>query len=199
MQQFVIPFVAYVLVPIISSLLKLNPTLAQLLKVIIVAGLIFHYRKHYKLIFMLDGWSAISGLVIFVIWVGLEGFYPFVLGVPQAPPTDKSYVLLRLISSILIAPVIEEFFTRYFLNRIIQSKNWEKVPLNKFTLTSFTITVLFFGLSHNRWLPGIITGLILNLVLMKTKRIETCVLAHAIANLALAIYVITTQNWILWG
>jgi len=199
MRQFVFPFAAYIFVPIGSVLLKIDPTLAQLLKIILVGGLIFYYRKNYKLKFMLDGWGTISGLAIFVIWVGFEGLYPFIFGAPQAPPTNDSYVILRLIGSVLIAPVIEEFFTRFFLNRIIQSNHWEKVPLNKFTLTSFTITVLFFGLSHNRWLPGIISGIILNLVLMKTKKIESCVLAHAVANLALGIYVITTQNWILWG
>ncbi len=199
MLPFILPFAAYVLVPLISELLKVDPTADQLAKLLIVGLLLFYYRKHYKLTRSINLISIAAGIIIFILWVGLEGLYPFFLGQPKVVQTDAYYVLLRLANGIIIAPVIEEFFTRYFLNRVLQSNDWEKIPINKFTLASFTITVLFFGLSHGRWLPGILTAIILNLLLMKTKSIEQCVYAHAIANFALAIFVFSTQNWVLWG
>ncbi|TAL55395.1 MAG: CAAX prenyl protease-related protein [Nanoarchaeota archaeon] len=197
MLPFVLPFLAYVFIPLVLQ--PFSPIIGQIAKLIVVAGLVFHYRKNYKLKLLLSPLGIAAGVLIAVIWIALEGHYPYFLGTPDIIPTDIPYLAMRFLNSILLAPVIEEFFTRYFLNRIIQEKDWKKVPIYRFTAASFIITALFFGLSHSRWLPGIITGIILNLLLIKTKKLEECIIAHATANLALGIYVISTHSWIFWG
>jgi len=110
---------------------------------------------------------------------------------------DILSIFPKLIISILLAPIIEEFFTRFFLLRFIISKKFKKVKPH-FTWPSFIITVLFFGFAHNRWLAGIITGILLNYLYYKRKEIGPCIVAHAVANLGLAIYVIYTGNWMFW-
>ena len=201
MLQYIAPFVAYLLVPMASSLLGIDPLIGQGAKFLVVGGLLLYFRENYSMKLKLDPASILSGLAIFALWVGLEGRYPFIefLGKPEMIPTDMPYLLLRLLTSILIAPIVEEFFTRFFLNRYLQGTDWEKIPLYKFTMMSFIFTVLFFGFMHVRWLPGLITALILNGLLIYTKRIEACIESHFVANLALGLYVILSQNWILWG
>ncbi len=99
---------------------------------------------------------------------------------------------------VLIAPIIEELFVRDFLNRIIVSKNFKKVPIGKFTVSSFVFTVLFFGFSHSMWLAGIVTGIAFNLYLMKVKKIESLIVVHSVTNLILFFYVMNTQKHFLW-
>ena len=107
-------------------------------------------------------------------------------------------IAFKLLGGILVAPLIEELFTRGFLLRfLIDPDKWEKIA-PKFTWFSFIVTVLFFGFSHNRWLAGLIVGIILNLLYIKTKRIENCIIAHAVANAALAAYVILINSWQFW-
>ena len=126
----------------------------------------------------------------------MEGFNPF--SIQEVHYYNTVEIILKLIISVVLAPVVEEVFTRFFLIRWLVEKNWKKVKLGKYTHLSFIVTVLFFGFSHNRWLPGLITGVILNLLLYKRKNIGSCVLAHGVANLALGIYVIYTGSWHFW-
>ncbi len=106
---------------------------------------------------------------------------------------------IRLVGSVLVAAFIEELFIRSFLLRVlIDPDKWAVVPVGTYTLGSFVVVVLFFGFAHFQWLPGILTGIILNLLLYKRKKIFSCVQAHAIANLMLFLYVTYTGSWFFW-
>lgn len=194
MKEYVIPFLAYILVvPLLSSF---NKGIAYPVHVFIMLIFLALFWKHYKLSFKFDFLAVLTGILIAVLWVLLADFYP--LFKIQFIPASTFFLVLKLMGFILIAPLIEELFTRSFLVRLIIDKNWKKVPIGKFTAASFIISVLFFGFSHNRWLPGLIAGILLNLLLYKQKRIESCIIAHFIANLLLAIYIIWTSSWQLW-
>lgn len=201
MLPYLLPLIAYIGVPLGAGALSLSPLITQAMKLAVVGALLIYFRKSYSFKPRLSWHAAIAGALIALIWVALEGNYPYLpfLGTPSAPLYDVPTALLHLINSILLAPIVEEFFTRYFLNRSLQAADWEKVPVWRFTAVSFIFTMLFFGLSHSRWLPGLITGAMLNLLLIMTRRFEDCVFAHAIANLAIGAYVMTSENYLLWG
>jgi CAAX prenyl protease-like protein len=55
-----------------------------------------------------------------------------------------------------------------------------------------------FGFEHNYILAGIMAGVAYNILLYKTRSLAQCVLAHAVTNLALAVYVVVTGNWQFW-
>ena len=199
MLKYIIPFLAYIgIVPLLS--LFNNPTIGYVLKVIVTGILILYYLKQYTELkqFKINYLAILTGLLIFIIWISLEGFYPRFAGEIFNPQGSIPLIILKLIGFILIAPLIEELFTKSFLLRVLIKQDFEKVPIGKFTWLSFIITVLFFGLAHNLWLPGIITGILLNLLLYKTKDIWACIQAHLIANIAVAIYVLSTSNWLFW-
>lgn len=190
------PFLAYVLIRPAAGFFT-NQYTAYALHVLVAVTLLAVFWKKYKLNFKFDFLAILVGAIIFLIWIGLEGFYPVLFKIEYVP-INAFFLISRLIGFLLIAPVIEELFTRSFLIRFIISNNWKKVPIGKYTLPSFIITVLFFGFSHSRWLAGIIAGVLLNLLLYKQKSIESCIVAHFTANLLLAIYVITTSSWFMW-
>ena len=204
--KYIIPFVLYIAITPLLGLFIDEPMYAgYVIKTILAAAALAYYWKKYKEIkFRFDLHAVLAGIVIFAIWVGIDGLYPhlgepspfnpFVFGGIQAG------ILLAFIlfGAIMIAPIIEELFVRSFLIRYIISEDFEKVKIGAYSLSSFIITVLFFGFSHNRWLAGIITGIILNLLLYKKKELNSCIIAHSIANLLLAIFVLSTGSWEFW-
>jgi len=200
---YLVPFILYISIPLLNFL-NIDQYLLYALRTIIIASLIIYFWKKYELKIKLDlqlFQSLVIGLLIFGIWISIDRFYPH-LGTSIYNPYESTFPLISIISKIVgmvfIAAIVEELFTRGFLMRILISKNWERVKIGTFTLFSFIVTVLFFGFAHERWLAGIITGIILNLWIYKKKDIFATITAHSTANLALAIYVLVTQNWSLW-
>ena len=192
MYPYMIPFLVYVFtIPFIGN------DYILVARIVILVGLLFYYRKYYKFKLEMDFFAVLIGIVIFLLWIFLEGHYPL-LGTTSYVPTSNLALFSRLFSFIIIAPVIEEFFVRNFLARIIISEHWEKVKLGTFTILSFTVTMLFFGFSHNRWLPGLIAGALLNYVVYKRKSMGSLIVAHSTANILLAVYILYTGSWLLW-
>lgn len=181
--------------------------IAYALRTIIVAFILLQFRSLYRELadFKLDGIAFCAGAVIFLLWIGLEGYYPMLFSAdihfdPSIFNANLMIILLiiRFIGSVFVASFIEELFTRSFLIRYAISPKWMDVPIGTYTFGSFAIVTLFFGLLHYRWLPGILTAIILNLLLYKKKNIFSCIQAHATANLFLFIYVVYTKTWYFW-
>ena len=85
-----------------------------------------------------------------------------------------------------------------FLIRWIINQDFKKVPIAQFTWLSFLLIVIFFGIEHHRWLVGMAAGAIYNGLLYRHKNLWSCIIAHAITNLALGVYVLITQQWGFW-
>lgn len=197
MKEHVILFFTYLLLPALFGLLLNQENIGLILKVVICAALILVFWKKIKFKFRIDILSVSIGVVIFLIWIFLEGHYP-ALGSSSYDPQSTLMIIVRLLSAIAIAPIVEELFTRDFMIRFLQGENWRKIPAGTFTWASFLITVFFFGFSHDRWLPGIIAGVLFNIIYYIKKDVGYCVTAHAVANLCLSAYVLNYGAWQYW-
>ena len=64
----------------------------------------------------------------------------------------------------------------------------------------FTVVTVGFGLAHSRadWIAAVITGALYNCVAYRTKSLSSCVLAHAITNLLLGLWIMKTRQWGFW-
>lgn len=208
---YVLPFAFYVLIGNITSLLfvgldEYHIYIGYTIRTIVVGYLLFKSISKYSELSgkyrRLDGTALLIGIIIFVLWVGLEGHYPTLFSSdtyydPTIFDTSTAIflILIRLVGSVLVAPLIEELFVRSFLVRYIINPKWENVPIGTYTFESFLIITLMFGFSHFQWLPGILTAVLLNLLLYNKKSVFSCVVAHATANLLLFIYVVYTNSW----
>lgn len=145
------------------------------------------------------------GLLVFALWIMMDWTFP-VSGSPQGfdptlfpqPGVQLFMTLFRVGGAVLVVPLMEELFWRSFLIRYIINPDFSKVPIGAFTWTSFLVTALLFGLEHHFIIAGIMAGIIYNLILYRNRSLIQCVLAHAVTNLALALYVITTGKWQFW-
>ncbi|MEA1908162.1 MAG: CAAX prenyl protease-related protein [Euryarchaeota archaeon] len=207
--KYVFPFAIYLVTgdltrAILPGFEEYHIYITYCLRTIAVGYILIRYRSLYTELtrWRLDGTSVIIGVLIFILWTGLEGLYPVFSSTD--PPYDPTIfdttasgflILARFAGSVLVAPFIEELFCRSFLMRYAVDARWQDVPIGAYTLGSFVIVTLFFGFSHFRWLPGILTAVLLNLLLYRTKNLSSCVAAHATANLLLLVYVVYTGEW----
>jgi uncharacterized protein len=149
--------------------------------------------------------SIVSGIAVFLLWIKMT--WPFaVFGTVQGyDPTSIqqgsariAVIASRLFGASIVVPIMEELFWRSFIVRYIIKPEFEKVQIGIFTITSFVISAILFGMEHNLWLAGIMAGVVYNFVLYKTKSITQCILAHAVTNGSLGVYVLSTQSWYFW-
>ena len=145
MKEYIILFFAYLItIPLLNTFL--DKQIAYAVHVLVAINLLVLFWKKYKLKFRLDMLAITTGVIIFLLWVVLENAYPIPYSIEYAP-LNSFFLVSKIIGFILIAPIIEELFIRSFFMRLIIGRDWEKVPIGKYTLTSFIITVLFFGLT----------------------------------------------------
>jgi uncharacterized protein len=151
--------------------------------------------------------SAALGLVVTVLWVGLDGRYPALplqgsrVGFDPhqlAGPAQLGFLAIRFFGLVVVVPLVEELFWRSFLIRWIVAPDFRRVPIGRVTPMAAAVTSALFALAHPEWLPALLTGLAWALLLKQTKSVSACLLSHAVANLALGIYVLSTGSWQFW-
>lgn len=197
------------------GLFTLDPATLQYLypiKTLTVGGLLYAFKKQYQELSFKDLadipatlLACAVGLLVFALWIKMDWTLG-AAGVPQGfdptllPGRNVQFAMtsFRIVGAVLVVPLMEELFWRSFLIRYIIDKNFDSIPLGAFTWASFLISVVLFGLEHHYILAGIMAGFFYNLLLYRTRSLAQCVLAHAVTNLALAIYVVATGKWQYW-
>ena len=198
-----------------QGLFKLEPTTLYYLypvKAMTVGCLLYLFKNRYSELVLNDLGNLPSTLVacsisllVFILWINM-GWTLGVAGVPQGfnpnllPGRNVQIVMtvFRIAGAVLVVPLMEELFWRSFLIRYIIDKDFDAVRIGTFTWVSFIFTVVLFGFEHNYILAGIMAGIFYNLLLYRTRSLAQCVLAHAVTNLALALYVVVTGKWQFW-
>ncbi len=152
--------------------------------------------------------GVIAGLVLFAVWVGIEKaiHYPHLGDRTAFNPNEKiadpalmtAFIAVRFFGLALLVPFMEELFWRSFGLRYASQTNFLDLPIGKFTLTGAGLTCAVFALAHPEWIAALIFAAAMTALVWKTKSIFACVVAHAVTNLALGIYVVTQGAWTLW-
>ncbi len=111
-----------------------------------------------------------------------------------------AFVAVRMIGAALVVPVMEELFWRDFLWRQILAPNdFKLAKVGEFGWAPFLIVPAVFALVHgNWWLSAVVWGLMIAVLLVTTKSLGACIIAHGVTNLLLAIYVLKTHDWAFW-
>jgi len=160
-----------------------------------------HFHRGYSGL----GWSWQSvamGVAVFGVWMMLEAASdtsPVEAGLAALPYWAAGiWLFFRVAGSVITVPVAEELAFRGYLIRKLIARDFENVPLNRFTWFSFLLSPVLFGLLHNRWLAGIIAGMLFALALYRRGQLGDAVVAHLAANALIAAYVHIYPKWALW-
>jgi len=211
----ILPFAAYLFFIVAGDVLERLGVAASVLlwlyplKIAAVALLLALFWRQYDELrpFRLSSTQALTalatGVVVLVLWVGLNADW-MIIGSPSGfdPHRDGRIdwllVAIRIFGAALVVPVMEELFWRSFLMRWIAAPNFESVEPSQLGFKSFVITVLLFGFEHNLWLAGIVAGAAYSLLYMRHRNLWSPILAHAVTNGLLGIWVVRTGNWSYW-
>lgn len=108
------------------------------------------------------------------------------------------FIAIRIAGLALVVPWVEELFWRGFLLRWTIDPEWEKVPVGEYSFFSCLVVTLMFTLAHPEWLAAAVYCLLLNGLLYWKRDLWLCIVAHAVSNFALAVYVLVWEAWWLW-
>jgi uncharacterized protein len=176
------------------------------------AMLIFWWRDYGELARQTwPSWTEVAlaiavGLLVFGVWIELDA--PWMsLSFEPAPPfvplnnagqLDWPLIAVRLAGAVLLVPMMEELFWRSFLLRWVQSPQFEALPPAQAGLRAVVISTFLFVLAHTLWLAAIVAGLAYAFLYMRSGKLWTAVLAHAVTNAALGLWVLKTGQWQFW-
>jgi CAAX prenyl protease-like protein len=211
----ILPFAAYLLFIVIGDLLERFGASAGVLrwlypaKVALVTVLLALFWRRYAELkrFPLSAAAiasaVVTGVVVLVLWVSLDAGWMIVGSSPGYDPRvdgriDWLLVAIRIAGAALVVPVMEELFWRSFLMRWIDAADFESVEPSQLSLKSFVITVLLFGIEHNLWLAGIVAGIAYGWLYKRYRNLWSPILAHAVTNGLLGLWVLRTGSWSYW-
>ncbi len=149
--------------------------------------------------------SIVVGLVVFKLWITLTEPW-MVLGEPAAGfrPVNADgelmwgLIVVRWVGAALLVPVMEELFWRGFLLRWVDNPDFEQVDPASVSLKAIALSTLVFMLAHTLWLGAIVAGLAYALLYRYTRSLWAAVLAHAVTNGVLGVWVVVFGNWDFW-
>ena len=217
-QARCVPFAAFMLLLAFRSLVPgdgswgFDPRWIYAITVLVVGSLLaWYWREYGELVKQTlpslaeTALAIIVGLGVFALWIRLDA--PWMqLGEPAATfvPVDANgqllwpLIALRWVGASLVVPVMEELFWRSFLMRWIRSPQFETVLPQQVGLKAIVLTTFVFTLAHTLWLAAIIAGLAYALLYVKSGKLWLPVIAHAVTNGGLGIYVVATGQWQFW-
>lgn len=149
--------------------------------------------------------SVVVGLAVFAAWIHLDA--PWMqIGQPTAAfvPLDAAgrldwpLIVVRWLGAALLVPVMEELFWRSFLMRWLQQPVFEGLDPQATGARAVLLSTFVFMLAHPLWLAAIVAGLAYALLYRATGRLWTAVIAHAVTNGALGIWVVASGQWQFW-
>jgi CAAX prenyl protease-like protein len=208
------PFVVFMAWLAVDKLLPLtNPAKELLRDAVLVAAIVGFSRR--VLPRRAPHWpaSVALGVLVCALWIapdnlfpGWRGFWLFQNSITghvatSIPPSNLTplMLVLRTTRAALLVPILEELFWRGWLPRWIQSSRFERVPLGQYTPLAFWATALLFAAEHGPfWEVGLLTGIIYNWWMRRTRSLGDLILAHAVTNLMLSLFVIETRQWAFW-
>ena len=149
--------------------------------------------------------ATAAGIAVFGLWINLDlswamlneprsGFDPRAAG----GNIDWGLAAVRIFGAAAVVPIMEELFWRSFILRWIDKSNFLRLPAAAASWRALAISAVLFGIEHNLWLAGILAGLAYGGLYMRSGTLWSPILAHAVTNLLLGLWVLATASWSFW-
>jgi hypothetical protein len=211
----IIPFALYMAFVVLEDLLgRLGWPPAQLrwlypVKAAAVLAALVWLWRHYGELRRFDlgargVFTAVAaGALVLALWLTLGAAWMTVgepTGFDPGPggAIDPLLVAVRLAGGALLVPVMEELFWRSFLLRWLHNPDFLRVDPAHVRLLAVVVTVLLFGVEHNRWLAGVAAGGVYCLLYMRSRSLWSAIVAHGVTNGLLGAWIIFTGQWSYW-
>jgi exosortase E/protease (VPEID-CTERM system) len=202
---YMMPLLAVLIAGIVSHAFASDFDWLYPLRLVAGVAMLAFYRRGLAKIDWRWSWRGPAvGVLIFAVWI--------VAAWLLLPPTTCPVILAstsalyrgvwitsRIVTSVLVVPIVEELAYRGFLMRRLISRRFELVAYRSVNWLALCVSASAFGLPHGvMWLPATVAGLAYGFVLIRRGRIGEAVIAHATTNLLIAAAVLGWNQWQLW-
>lgn len=169
---------------------------------------------------VLDQWGWITGGIGAVLWIGIcelhlessvlqmlslstdwlparEGVDPFITYAPGV--SLISFLIARFLLLAVCVPVAEELFLRGFLMRSVESEDWTELSLSSIGRRGVVAATIYAVATHpGEIIAAIVWFSLVTWMMFRTGKFWNCVVAHAVTNFLLGVYVCWAKAWYLW-
>lgn len=177
------------------------------------------WRDYARLPWRVQPLALLVGAVGVVLWVGITelrleprllgplglggfietgaraGYNPLV-ELKDSPALAWAFLGIRFLGLVLVVPIVEEMFLRGFLMRFITDQKWWSVPLTAVSTIAIAVTTAATMAMHPAELLAMLAWfLAVTWLMLRTGNLTDCIVAHAVTNLLLGIYVVSTGSW----
>jgi len=211
-SAYILPFATFLLFVAAGNYIPSLYAASYAARTVIVGAMLVAWWPRYTAVRWSFWWlGLVVGIIGVVQWVGmqiwLQNYFSYFK--PTADVFDPTralspswlypFLVVRIAGATLVVPVMEELFWRDYLWRLIISPNFRIVRVGEWSLRALLIVSIAFSTVHgNWWLTAIVWAMLIALLLVYTKSLGACIVAHAVTNLLLAIYVLQTRDWSFW-
>ena len=195
------------------------PVVYTLKILLTLAAILFVLPGYREFPLGLSPWAVAVGVVGVVVWVGIcrldlektllepIGLGSFVsIGQRSAfDPFEQfqgnltaawAFLGVRLFGLAVVVAVIEEFFLRAFVMRFVIDAKWWEIPFGQVSLLAVVVGTAIPMLSHPaEMLAAAVWFSMVTVLMVKTRNIWDCVVAHGVTNLLLGVYVVLSGEW----
>jgi CAAX prenyl protease-like protein len=211
---YVLPMAVFLLLTQVGVWWRSLYPVTYVVKTILVAVLLIGLRRYYTRIRWSYWWlGAAVGVIGIFQWVGmqrwLQGHIPFFA--PSGDVFDPtrsfsstvtmwSFIVLRLAGATLLVPFMEELFWRdYLWRQVLAPNDFKLAAVGEWGWAPFLIVSGVFAVVHgNWWLTSIVWAMMIGGLLAWTRSLGACIVAHAVTNLLLGLYVLRWHDWAFW-
>jgi CAAX prenyl protease-like protein len=211
-SAYILPFATFLLFVAAGNYIPSLYAASYVARAVIVGAMLVAWWPRYTTVRWSSWWLGIVVGVIGVIqWVGMQiwlqnHFSYFKPATDLFDPTRAlspswlyPFLVVRIAGAAVVVPIMEELFWRDYLWRLMISSNFQTVRIGERSLKALLIVSIAFSTVHgNWWLTAIVWAVLIALLLVYTKSLGACIVAHAVTNLLLAIYVLQTRDWSFW-
>jgi len=181
---------------------------------LIVTALLLRVSRPFVSLRPSRPWASIAiGILVFVVWVAPDMLFGyrhywlfdnFLTGSAVsslAPDLQRNwpFLVLRTLTSMALVPILEELFWRGWLMRWLIDTDFQKVPPGTYAPQAFWLVAVLFASEHGPyWEVGLVAGIVYNWWMVRSRSLADCIVAHAVTNGLLAVYVVSGGHWQYW-
>ena len=214
---FLLPLIVLMVVGMFDQIFTANFDWLYPIPILCSALVIFYYRSYLLSLIEKPSFTASAiGVLVFFLWIWLvpvdiaksELFMSEISSAPLG--IALLWLACRVIGAVLIVPIAEELAFRGFalprlrvwLNNLLNKNILFKLPTHYTAFISATLslalTSILFGMLHSDFLAGLLAGVGFGVAYFLRRKLIDAIVAHAVTNGLLSIYVTVFDYWSYW-
>jgi len=211
-EAYLVPLLVVTAVSLVTRALSSGFEVLYPLRLLVGIVALWWFRGVYRKVDWRFGWlGVVAGVAVFAVWVGLARWTNpsaaavfagdnLAAGLDVLRPWQRGvWLAARVLAAGVVVPVVEELAFRGYVARRVVSGDVATVPYARLGVVAIVVSAVPFGLMGGRmFVGGIVAGVVFAFMAKLRNRLGEAVVAHAVASLLLAAWVVSRGEYWMW-